>query len=120
MIKRGHVYMVIYPDSKMFYTRRNYIIFSPSNDMTSNDIKKEKGIKCIFNINLGREVWTSIRIGVMDAIKIRKLKTEENIQEMVDVIKKLGMTYSKKLNKINKYEKYDNKKPKKHNMIHII
>ena len=100
MLKSGHIYKVIF-NWLPTKTKRNYMIFSPREDIKNVRIMVEKhsDIICYFAINLAS--FTSISIGIGNAISFTKSFNERDIMEIESAVRERGWKFDIKNKKID-------------------
>jgi hypothetical protein len=103
MLKKGHVYKAIYNQKIGNHITRNYILFSPNDDISSVLIRNSKyyaNINVIFSINMGGIFRLFSYIGFNKLLRIERANTKEDIMEIETYLTKNNIQYDKKLNKI--------------------
>jgi hypothetical protein len=102
MLKKGHVYKAIYGISRILYAKgrlRNYMIFAPSEDIHSINLK-DKNLSPIFHINLAGEFNHNGCMGTWNLVRVERPSSEQDFKEIKEITQRYGMTYNKKLNMI--------------------
>lgn len=100
MLKSGYIYKVIFnwlPSE----TKRNYMIFSPREDIKSvrSFVFKCRDVHCHFAINLAG--YTSTIIGLANAVGLTKLFDEKDIKEIESVVSGRGWKFDRTNKKID-------------------
>jgi len=103
MLKKGHVYKAIYNQKIGKHIVRNYILFSPNDDISSVLIRNSKyyvTVNIIFSINMGGIFQLNSWIGFNKLLRIERVNTKEDIREIETYLTKNNIQYNRKLNKI--------------------
>lgn len=100
MLKSGYIYKVIF-GWKPSETKRNYMIFSPREDIKSvrSLVFKRRDVHCHFAINLAG--YTSTIIGLANAVSFTKSFDEKDIWEIESVMRGCGWKFDIKNKKID-------------------
>ena len=107
MLKRGHVYKGIFnvPSGCLFKTgrqSRNYMIFSPREDVVNLSIfgKTCESLRTLFYIGFLGISSDGGGIGIKKLINLTTNFTEKDIDEIEKTLNEYGWKYNKKLNRI--------------------
>lgn len=107
MLKRGHVYKGIFnlPSGRLSMTGRqvrNYMIFSPREDVVNLSIfgKTCESLRVLFYIGFLGISSDGGGIGIKNLINLTTNFTEKDIDEIEEALNEYGWKYNKKLNRI--------------------